>query len=483
MAAGQFEYDLVVIGSGPAGEKGAVQAAYFGKRVAVVEKAPALGGACVNTGTLPSKTLRETALFLSGYRQRELYGGLSVELHGTPSVPELMCRQEPVLGTEGQRIRANLARHGVDLVEGAAQLLDEHTLEVTPDEGAPRRLTTDVVLIATGSTPHRPAFVPFEDPEVDDSDSILRLDRIPRALVVLGGGVIGCEYASIFAALGTRCTIVEGREQILGFLDGEVNQLLTTQLKALGIEILLKREVVEVGRREGQLHCRLSDGTDLECERLLFAGGRAGNTRSLGLDRIGAAADARGLLKVDDKFRVVGVPGGRVYAAGDVIGFPALASVAMEQGRVATCHAFGLAYKQKVASQFPYGLYTIPEVSMIGESEESARKKGLDVEVGRARYGDNARGQIVGDVHGLVKLVFDARDKKLLGVHIIGERATELVHIGAAVMHFGGGIDDFIDQVFNFPTLGEMFKYAAYDGLGRLQRRGDNVIAQAVQKH
>jgi len=476
MLGAMYDYDLVVIGSGPAGEKGAVQAAYFGKRVAVIEKSPALGGACVNTGTLPSKTLRETALFLSGYRQREMYG-LSVTLSGTPSVPQLMCRQEPVLGHEGQRIRANLDRHHVDLLEGAARFVDEHTLEITPDDGPPRHVTTDVVIIAVGSTPHRPAFVPFEDPEVDDSDTILRVDRIPRAMVILGGGVIGCEYASIFASLGTRCTIVEGRDSILGFLDGEVNALLTKQLRALGCELLFKREVVEVGRQDGVLHCQLSDGTDLSCERLLFAGGRAGNTRTLGLDRIGATADARGLLKVDEKFRVAGVAGGRVYAAGDVVGFPALASVAMEQGRVAACHAFGIEYKQKVASQFPYGLYTIPEVSMIGETEESAKKKGLDYEVGRARYGDNARGQIVGDVNGMVKLVFDARDKKLLGVHIIGERATELVHTGAAVMHFGGRIDDFIDQVFNFPTLGELFKYAAYDGLGRLRQR-EKVIAR-----
>jgi NAD(P) transhydrogenase len=471
-----YDYDLVVIGSGPAGEKGAVQAAYFGKRVAVVEKQAALGGACVNTGTLPSKTLRETALFLSGYRQREMYG-LSCRLDGAPSVPELMCRQAPVTGNEGARIRANLDRHHVDLLEGDASFLDEHTLEIAPVDGAPQRISSDVVLIATGSSPHRPAFVPFEDPEVDDSDSILRLDKIPRAMVILGGGVIGCEYASIFAALGTKCTIVEGRDQILGFLDAEVNQLLTEQLRKLGCEMLFKREVVEVGRYDGQLHCRLSDGTDLSCERLLFAGGRAGNTRSLQLSRIGATPDARGLVKCDEHFAVAGVKGGRVYAAGDVIGFPALASVAMEQGRVAVCHAFGLEYKQKIASQFPYGLYTIPEVSMIGETEESAKKKGLDVEVGRARYRDNARGQIVGDLSGLTKLIFDARDKKLVGVHIIGERATELVHVGAAVMHFGGRIDDFIEQVFNFPTLGEMYKYAAYDGLGRLQRR-NNVIAQ-----
>jgi len=386
-----------------------------------------------------------------------------------------------VLGHEGGRIRANLDRHHVDLLTGEARFVDEHTLELVPDDGPPRHITTDVVIIATGSTPHRPAFVPFEDPEVDDSDSILRLDSIPKAMVILGGGVIGCEYASIFAALGTRCTIVEGRDSILGFLDGEVNALLTKQLRALGCDLLLKKEVVDVGRTDGVLHCRLSDGTDLECERLLFAGGRAGNTRRIGLERINAAADARGLIKVDDKFRVAGVAGGRVYAAGDVIGFPALASVAMEQGRVAACHAFGIEYKQKVASQFPYGLYTIPEVSMIGETEESAKKKGIDFEVGRSRYGDNARGQIVGDVHGMLKLVFDARDKKLLGVHVIGERATELVHTGAAVMHFGGGIDDFIEQVFNFPTLGEMFKYAAYDGLGRLRQR-EEIIAERVQK-
>jgi NAD(P) transhydrogenase len=294
-------------------------------------------------------------------------------------------------------------------------------------------------------------------------------------MVILGGGVIGCEYASIFAALGTKITIVEGRDSVLGFLDAEVNHLLTEQLRKLGCELLFKREVVEVGRRDGVLHCKLSDGTDLECERLLFAGGRAGNTRTLGLERIGARADARGLLHCDEHFVVEGVRGGRIYAAGDVVGFPALASVAMEQGRVAACHAFGIEYKKKVASQFPYGLYTIPEVSMIGETEESAKKKGLDYEVGRAFYRGNARGQIVGDVSGMVKLLFTVADKKLVGVHIIGERATELVHVGQAVMHFGGRIDDFIDLVFNFPTLGEMFKYAAYDGLGRLQRRNATI--------
>src|SRR5581483_10280752 len=330
--ARMFDYDWVVIGSGPAGEKGAVQAAYFGKRVAVVEKQPYLGGACVNTGTLPSKTLRETALYLSGFRQREMYG-LSCHLNSGVSIPELMCRQDPVTGHEGARIRSNLERHKVDLLTGEATFLDEHTVEINPESGTPRRVTADAFLIATGSSPYRPPFVPFEDPEVDDSDSILRLDKIPRAMVILGGGVIGCEYGAIFAALGTKITIVEGRDQILGFLDGEINQLLTEQLKKIGCEILLRKEVVQVSRQRGVLTCSLDDGRALECERLLFAGGRAGNTRTLGLERVGIKPDARGLLHTDEHFCAAG----RIYAAGDVVGFPALASVAMEQGRVAAC--------------------------------------------------------------------------------------------------------------------------------------------------
>jgi NAD(P) transhydrogenase len=470
MLGAMYDYDWLVLGSGPSGEKGAVQAAWFGKRVALVERQREVGGACVNTGTLPSKTLRETALYLSGWRKREMYG-MACQLRQDVSVPELMCRQEPVVGHEQGRIQQNLARHKVDLLSGEARFVDEHTVEIVPDDGAPRRVTADAILVAVGSSPFRPAFVPFEDPDVNDSDSILRLDRIPKEMAILGGGVIGCEYASIFAALGTRCTIVEGRGEILGFLDGEVNRLLTSELRELGCEILLDRHVTEVSREKGALTCLLDDGRTIRCERLLFAGGRAGNTCGLGLERIGVEPDARGLLKVSEHFQLAGARGGRIYAAGDVIGFPALASVAMEQGRVAACHAFGIQYKTKVSSQFPYGLYTIPEVSMIGETEESAKKKGIDYEVGRALYRDNARGQICGDTSGLLKLVFQAADKRLIGVHVIGDRATELVHTGAQVMHFSGTIDDFIDQIFNFPTLSNLFKYAAYDGLGRLARR------------
>ncbi len=465
-----YDYDLVVIGSGPAGEKAATQAAYFDKRVAVIEREPNLGGASIHTGTLPSKTLRETALYLSGLQQRRLYG-VSYEVRRDVSVPDLMCRQAPVIDSQNDRIRWNLDRHKIELVRGVASFVDEHTIEVVPQNGRARRLSADVVLVATGTSPFRPPYVPFEDPEVDDSDTILKLPSVPKRLVVLGGGVIGCEYGSMFAALGVDVTIVEGRDAILGFVDSEVNHLLAERMREIGVEILLKRQVVDVSRKEGTLHCVLDDGRDLVCERLLFAGGRAGNTQGLGLERIGVQPDPRGLLKVDERYALVGAHGGRVYAAGDVIGFPALASVAMEQGRVAMCHAFGLGFKTKVAPVFPYGLYTIPEVSMVGETEESAAKKGLAFEVGRARYRDNARAQIVGDTTGLVKLVFTVPDKKIVGVHVLGERATELIHVGMAVMHYGGTLDDFIAMVFNYPTLGELFKYAAYDGLGRIARR------------
>jgi NAD(P) transhydrogenase len=423
----------------------------------------------VNTGTLPSKTLRETALYLTGFRQRGLYG-FQLEVKRDVSVPDFMCRQEPVCATELQRIEKNLERHRAALERGAARFVDAHTLELV-HQGHTRRLTADAVLIAVGSTPYRPAHIPFSDPDVADSDTILQLDRIPRAMVVLGGGVIGCEYASIFAALGVRVTLVEAHHKLLPFLDLEVAELLTRQIQGLGVELRFHAECTRVARGAGGLEVQLSTGETLAAEKLLYAAGRWGNTAGLGLEALGVQPDKRGLLAVDAHYRVVGAPGGRIYAAGDVIGFPALASTSMEQGRVAACHAFDIAYKQRVSDHLPFGIYTIPEVSMVGESEQSAAQKGIDAAVGRARYRDNARGQIVGDLDGLLKLVFRADDKRLLGVHILGERATELVHVGQMAIHYGGTIDDFIDEVFNYPTLAEMYKYAAYDGLGNLARR------------
>lgn len=460
-------FDLVVIGTGPAGEKGAVQAAYFGKRVAIVEKA-AVGGACVHTGTLPSKTLRETALYVTGFLRRELYG-MTLEIDREASLRRLMGRLKAVTDEQVRQIGHNLERHGVKVLRGAARFVSPHEI-VVEDGGVERaRVHADHALIATGSSPHRPAGVPFDDTDVEDSDTILDLDRIPGSLAVIGGGVIGCEYACLFAALGTRITIVEGRGSLLGGLDREMTGALQGSLERGGHQVLLGDAVDTVVRVPGgPLRIRLKSGKTLDVDKILYSAGRAGNTAGLGLDTAGVKADDRGRITVNGQFQT-SQP--HIYAAGDVVGAPALASVSMEQGRVGVCHAFGFAYKTHVSPLTPYGIYTIPEISMVGATEDDLKKQKVDYEVGLARYEGNARGQIIGDRDGLLKLLFDAGSKKLLGVHVIGDRATEIVHIGQMVMEYGGSIDKFIDCVFNFPTLSEVYKYAAYDGLGRLQRR------------
>jgi NAD(P) transhydrogenase len=462
-----YDYDLVVIGVGPAGEKGAAQAAYFGKRVACVERAEEPGGAAVHTGTLPSKTLRETALFLSGFRQRELYG-LNVELRTDTAVPRLLSRKDAVRTLEVARIHWNLERHGVPLLHGSARFLDPHTVELTGGGGAPRRLTAEVFLVATGSRPHHPPDIPFEDDDVDDSDSILQIDRLPASMLVVGGGVIGVEYASMFAALHVKVTLVEGRPRLLPFLDGEMGERLRTAMQALGVDFHLGQTTKAIRRVEGRgIVTTLASGQEIAAEKVLASSGRSGRTEGLGLEEIGVVVDKRGYVAVDGDYRTA-VPS--VYAAGDVIGFPALASTSMEQARVAVCHAFDFTYKRQVSHLQPFGIYTIPELSCIGFSEEDATQKGLDFVVGRAFYRDNARGKIVGDKDGVIKLVVDRKTRKLLGCHCIGERASELVHIGQAVMLLDGSIDAFIEMVFNYPTLSEMFKYAAYDALGAIAR-------------
>ncbi len=462
-------FDLVVIGSGPAGEKGAVQAAYFGKRVAMVEKAAAVGGACVHTGTLPSKTLREAALYLTGFRRRELYG-MTLDLDRQGSLRRLMGRLRSVTGEQVDQIARNLDRHHVTVIRGAAAFTSADQLVVRDETGAEiRHLTAPVFLIATGSSPLRPAGVPFDDKDVEDSDTILDLDRIPDSLAVVGGGVIGCEYACIFAALGTRITIIEGRGSLMGFLDREMSDGLRQGLERDGHHIRLGDAVSTIERIPGDcLRIRLKSGAELRVDKVLYSAGRAGNTRGLGLDRAGVTMDEKGRILVNEHFQTSAA---HVYAAGDVIGSPALASVSMEQGRVAMCHGFGIEYKTKVSELTPFGVYTIPEISMAGATEDQLQRTGVDFEVGRARHENNARGQITGERDGLLKLLFEVPSKKLLGVHIIGEAATELIHIGQMVMIAGGTIDVFIDSVFNFPTLSELYKYAAYDGLGRLAHR------------
>ena len=462
-------FDLVVIGSGPAGEKAAVQAAYFGKRVAMIEKSPSVGGACVHTGTLPSKTLREAALYLTGFQRRELYG-MTLDLDRQGSLRRLMGRLRSVTGQQVEQISRNLERHHVLVIRGTAEFASPHELIVRDPAGVElRRISARVVLIATGSSPLRPAGVPFDDPDVEDSDTILDLDRIPDSLAVVGGGVIGCEYACIFAALGTKITIIEGRPSLMGFLDREMSDGLRVGLEREGHQILLGDAVSSIERIPGDcLRIRLKSGAELRVDKVLYSAGRAGNTSGLGLDRAGVAMDGKGRILVNEHFQTSTA---HVYAAGDVIGSPALASVSMEQGRVAMCHAFDLEYKTKVSDLTPFGVYTIPEISMAGATEDQLSRAGVLFEVGRARHEHNARGQITGERDGLLKLLFEVPSKRLLGVHIIGDGATELIHIGEMVMAAGGSIDIFIDSVFNFPTLSELYKYAAYDGLGRLARR------------
>lgn len=455
-------YDLVVIGSGPAGEKGAAQAAYFGKRVALVESAPALGGAAANTGTLPSKTLRETALYLTGFRQRGLYG-VTFTLREKVTARDFLHRERQVVAAEHARIHANLHRHGVDLISGRAQCVDAHAVRVHAADGTTRTIQADVILIATGSRPHRPPVFPFHHPHVYDSDTILGLKEIPGSMLVAGGGVIGCEYACLFAALGVKVTLTDPRRRLLEFLDAEVSRALESAMTALGIEVLFDEtvEAVETGRG---LHVRLSSGRDLAVGAILAATGRSGNTDGLGLDRLGVKTTSRGLIEVNGHFQTA-VP--TVYAAGDVIGFPALASTSMEQARVAMVHAFDLKYKTSVAHALPYGIYTIPECSMVGATEEDVRTAGVPYVVGYARFEHNARGHIVGDTHGFLKLIFRRGDMRLLGAHVFGEQASELIHLGVMAVLMEATAEVFIRMCLNFPTLSETYKYATYDAMGK----------------
>ena len=458
------QYDLVVIGSGPAGEKGAAQAAYFGKRVALVERGAQLGGACINTGTIPSKTLRESALYFSGLRQRGLYG-IDYSLREGLTVRDFMHRKDVVVELERGKVQENVAAHHIDLLRGTAGFEDPHTVAVASPDGKPLRLCGEVILIATGSRPHRPAEIPFDDKFIFDADSILEMDRIPKSMVVVGGGVIGCEYASIFTALGVKVALVDGRDRALPFLDAEISERLRQQLAGLGLQFFFNERLEKLEKTPGGARVRLKSGKTLEMETALFAAGRRGAVDGLNLEKAGLALNARGHIDVNEFYQTAVA---HVYAAGDVIGFPALASTSMEQGRVAVCHAFGFQYKQRVASMLPMGIYTIPEISAVGESEESCREKGINYEVGRAHYSNNARGLIIGDTSGLVKLIFRRADRQLLGVHVIGEGATDLIHIGMMVLEGGGKLDAFIESVFNYPTLSETYKYAAYDGLGNL---------------
>ena len=456
-------YDLVVIGSGPAGEKGATQAAWCGKKVALVEReAPRLGGACTNTGTLPSKTLRESALALTGMASR----GLEAAVLALPRPFEaatLMFRERLVVDRERARIQENLARHGVEVVPGEARFEGPHTVAV-----GEVRLEADFFLVATGSRPHRPSWIPFEAEEIYDSDEILQLATVPESMIVLGSGVIASEYACIFAALGTHVTVMDGADRLLGFLDGELVERFTAELERLGLWLRLGDAPVGCEIDPATRVCKVTtaSGRSDTAHAVLAAAGRSGNSAGLGLEALGVLPNKRGNLAVNQHFQTA-VP--HIYAAGDVTGFPGLASTAMEQGRVAVCHAFQLDYKTRVSPHLPYGIYTIPEISYVGPTEEELRKAGTPYLAGRASMKDNARGHIVGAESGFLKLLFAPADRKLLSVHALGPSVTELIHVGVVALQQGATLDLFIDAVFNYPTLSELYKHAAYDGLGALQ--------------
>ncbi len=462
-------YDLVVIGSGPAGEKGAAQAAYFGKKVAIIERARSVGGAGINTGTVPSKTLRETALYFSGLLQRGLFG-IDYSLKGDVTVADFMHREKVVVDKERQLIRHNLDRHNIDLIWGEGALKDAHTVHVKTKEGEEIDLETDYILIATGSSPYHPSEIPFDGRLVFDSDSILRMGFIPKTMAVVGGGVIGCEYASMFATLGVKVTLIEGRDRILNFVDQEIVHLLTKQLGEIGLRLLLNTKLMKTEKQDHHVELTLDSGEVLNVDCALFAAGRQSNIAGLGLEALKIELGQRGLIIVNDKYQT-NIP--NIYAAGDVIGFPALASTSMEQARVAMVHAFNLHYKESLSPILPLAVYTVPEIAMVGMSEEECQEKKIPYLVGHAEAEDNPRGLIIGDT-GMLKLIFSAEDKKLLGVHIICEIAAELVHLGAQVMAANGTIDAFIHTVYNYPSLSDMYKYAAYDGLGKWERAQQN---------
>jgi NAD(P) transhydrogenase len=462
------QFDLIVIGAGPAGEKGAAQAAYFGKKVCIIERAPKPGGAAVNTGTIPSKTLRETALYFSGLRQRGLYG-VDLRVKHDITIGDFMYRERAVVEATWALIDENLKRHHVTVVQGSAKITGPKEVTVHRFGQDDRKITGEAILIATGSHPQQPTGIDVDGTTIVDSDSLLTLQQIPGRMIVIGGGVIGCEYACIFAALGVKVTIVNSRSRLLGHLDAEIGETLRTQVTSrLGMQVHVNVEVTEIAKEGEAAKVTLSDGSSLYADVVLFSAGRVGNTEDLGLEELGVKCNKRGYVETDKHYRTA-VPS--IYAAGDVIGFPALASTAMEQARVAVCHAFDLKYKQQLSAVLPYGVWTIPEIATVGDTEDALKVKGTNYEVGRSSYRINPRGQILGDTEGFVKIIFDPDDQRVLGVSIIGEGACELIHVAASMMSFGGTLDYFIQAVFNYPALTDAYKYAAYDGLQALAKR------------
>jgi len=466
-------YDLVVIGSGPAGQRAAVQAAKLGKRVAVVERRHDVGGVCINTGTIPSKTMREAVLDLSGLRQRALYGD-EFEPHSV-SVQALLQRTGVVMRREREVVRAQLGRNGIELLDGDGAFEGASRVRVTGPSGT-RVLETRFVAIAVGTVPGVPPGITVDHEAVLTSDDILALRELPRTMAVVGAGVIGLEYATMFAALGVEVTLLDMRETLLDMVDREIVEALTSQARELGVTMRLGEMVAGIERSGDQQVVALKSGKRFATQMVMISSGRQGATEGLGLAAAGLAADTRGRLAVNEHYQT---PVPNIYAVGDVIGFPALASTSMEQGRLASCHMFGVP-THSVPELFPYGIYAIPEVAWVGASELELTKQSVPYETGVARYKEIARGQILGDHHGMLKLIVHLETRRILGVWCLGTQATELVHIGQAVMALGGTLEYFIDSVFNYPTLAECYKVAALDGYNKLRVLGASPAAAAT---
>ncbi|MEJ3746255.1 Si-specific NAD(P)(+) transhydrogenase [Actinomycetes bacterium KLBMP 9797] len=459
-----YDFDVLILGSGPGGQKAAIAAAKLGRRVGVIERRHMVGGVCINTGTIPSKTLREAVLYLTGLSQREMYGQ-SYRLKDDITIGDLAARTQHVIGREVDVIRSQLARNRIRLLTGTGVFEDGHTVRIVDDTGRDTKVSGEKIIIAAGTRPARPAAVDFDDRTIIDSDGIINLEHIPQSLVVVGAGVIGIEYASMFAALGTKVTVVERRERMLEFCDLEIIEALKYHLRDLAVTFRFSEAVASVERHPRGAIAVLESGKRIAADVVMYSAGRQGMADRLSLDVAGLTADARGRIQVDEHFRT---PVPHIYAVGDVIGFPALASTSMEQGRLAAHHACDEPVRALHQLQ-PIGIYTIPEISFVGRTEEELTSAGVPFETGVARYRELARGQIIGDSYGMLKLLVSPDDRTLLGVHVFGTGATEIIHIGQAVMGCGGTVDYLVDTVFNYPTLAESYKVAALDAMNKMR--------------
>jgi NAD(P) transhydrogenase len=459
------DFDMLVLGSGPGGQKAAVAAAKLGRRVAVVDRPDMVGGVSLHTGTIPSKTLREAVLYLTGLTQRDLYGQ-SYRLKENITVGDLTARTQHVVSREIDVIRSQLARNHIALFAGTGRFVDDHTIALREVTGQERLISAEHIVIATGTRPARPDSVEFDGRTILDSDNVLTIERVPQSMVIVGAGVIGIEYASVFAALGSKVTVVEKRAGMLDMCDVEVVESLKYHLRDLAVAFRFGETVAAVERHQRGALTVLESGKKIPADAVMYSAGRQGLTDELDLDKAGLTADRRGRIEVDEHYRT---PVGHIYAVGDVIGFPALAATAMEQGRAAAYHACGEPVGRMHHLQ-PIGIYTIPEISFVGRTEDQLTEDRVPFEVGVARYRELARGQIIGDAHGVLKLLVSPEDRTLLGVHCFGTGATELIHIGQTVMGCGGTVDYLVDAVFNYPTLAESYKVAALDATNRLRQ-------------